>query len=201
MILIDEFEPGKLMGSVLKRMTDGYPCTLPGRGVSKTWRGKSVLFTSQMDPREWFKDSKGQPSVTDYKAFARRCKGIWHCGYQVWTPEIVGRSALTGIVSAEDAPRFQPFGNPYDQGTVFSPSSPAWIVRPAPSSSSAGAAIAPSSGPLLLEEMDIGAAIVDSPVISAAPALGSGAVSAPTGSASGSSSSSSSATPMGAYLD
>lgn len=143
-ILVDEFEPGKLMPSVLKRMTDVYPCTLPGRGISKTWRGMAVFFTAQMHPREFFVDAKGKQNMTDFKAFARRCTAIWHCSSQIWTPELTGRAVLTGNIAEWDKQRFQPFGNPFDDGTVFNASSPAWIPQP-PSSSSASSAAEQSS--------------------------------------------------------
>lgn len=117
-IFIDEYARGGLNPETLKRMTDRYPCTLPGRGESQYWTGNCVIFTSQKHPMEWFMDKNKYVILEDYKAFLRRCRSIWKCGYDEWEAEIVGEESKRIENPLFRGPDYVPilFPNPWKDG-------------------------------------------------------------------------------------
>lgn len=127
-IFIDEYARGGLSPETLKKMTDRYPCTLPGRGESTFWAGTCVLFTSQQHPQTWFTDSKGILILQDYKAFLRRCTAVWRCGYDQWEAELCGAESIKVDDPTFRAPNYQPilFPNPWNPHQMI-PSNPAYL--------------------------------------------------------------------------
>lgn len=127
-IFIDEYARGGLSPETLKKMTDRYPCTLPGRGESTFWAGTCVLITSQQHPQTWFTDTKSNLVLADYKAFLRRCTAVWRCGYDQWEAELCGAESIKVADPTFRAPNYQPilFPNPWNQGQMI-PSNPAFL--------------------------------------------------------------------------
>lgn len=83
-IFLDDFEPATLRPGVLKRMMDGRPMVLPGRGANsaKTGRHKGVIITTNWNPQTWV---EGPMQDTEWQALQRRCKTVWSCGKTKWT--------------------------------------------------------------------------------------------------------------------
>lgn len=86
-IFLDDFEPATLRPGVLKRMMDGRPMNLPGRGSNSARPGRhlGVIITTNWNPETWV---EGAMQDVEWTALSRRCKTVWNCGAKNWT--IVG---------------------------------------------------------------------------------------------------------------
>lgn len=72
-ILFDDVEIGSIPSfSLWKRLCDRYPLQVPIKGGFVTWKPKSIVFTSNSHPYEWWKDL----NQLDKEAIARRIKDI-----------------------------------------------------------------------------------------------------------------------------
>lgn len=72
-ILFDDVEAGSIPPlSLFKRLTDRYPLQVPVKGGFITWKPKTIVFTSNSAPNQWWKD------LTDFDkgAIERRIKEI-----------------------------------------------------------------------------------------------------------------------------
>jgi len=83
-IFLDDFEPATLRPGVLKRMMDGRPMQLPGRGSNsaKQGRHKGVIITTNWNPETWV---EGAMQEVEWNALSRRCKTVWNCHQSKWT--------------------------------------------------------------------------------------------------------------------
>ena len=72
-ILFDDVEIGSIPSlSLFKLLTDRYPLQVPVKGGFITWKPKTVVFTSNSHPFEWWKDL----SEFDKGAIERRLKDV-----------------------------------------------------------------------------------------------------------------------------
>lgn len=105
-ILIDDFMPGNLAPGAIKTMTDRYPNKLPGRNISPENMADTIIFTSNLDPREWF-----PKDPTFWPALLRRSAAIIECtlsatGLICWT-EIVSDGKMLAFPRALDVPEYE----------------------------------------------------------------------------------------------
>jgi len=72
-ILFDDVEAGQIPSlSLWKRLTDRYPLQVPVKGGFITWKPKTIVFTSNYHPNEWWKDL----GAFDKDAIERRIKEV-----------------------------------------------------------------------------------------------------------------------------
>lgn len=72
-ILFDDVELGSIPPlSLFKQLTDRYPMQVPVKGGFITWKPKTIVFTSNSHPKQWWKDL----SDFDLQAVERRIKEI-----------------------------------------------------------------------------------------------------------------------------
>jgi len=74
--IFDEFEGGDVPFELWKRLCDRYPLRVPIKGGSVNWNPRIIIFTSNRDPRNWWRDVDKPDGWWDQ--FQRRTKEIVH---------------------------------------------------------------------------------------------------------------------------
>lgn len=103
-ILLEDFESKSLPVTVLKRMTDRYEMTLPGRGTSVMGAHSGVILTTNYNPEEWY------TSKEDYLALLRRMTGNLYCTRRGWKDLLTGEELPNPCphVKEVSVPNFNP---------------------------------------------------------------------------------------------
>lgn len=73
-VIWDEFYGGACKLSFFLRLTDRYPLRVPVKGGFRVFRSRTIIFTSNTDPRDWYTF----PNEALRSAFERRITGIVH---------------------------------------------------------------------------------------------------------------------------
>jgi len=67
-VIIDEFR-GTIPLSQLLRMLDGYSCSVDIKGSSKMLRAKTIILTSNVNPRDWYKNADEESQKALFRRF------------------------------------------------------------------------------------------------------------------------------------
>lgn len=63
-VLIDEFDPSIMSRELFLQITDRYPMQINIKGGSRNWKPKTIYFTSNHNPRQWYtKDGEQDAAV------------------------------------------------------------------------------------------------------------------------------------------
>lgn len=67
-VIFEEFYPDEYFNkcSTFLRLTDKWPCQVQVKGGYRKWRARTIIFTTNSDPKDWFRDH------ADAEAFQRR---------------------------------------------------------------------------------------------------------------------------------
>lgn len=57
-VIFDEFDGSTLSFAMWKRLCDRYKCKVPIKGGSANWNPRTIVFTSNFDPKQWWADDK-----------------------------------------------------------------------------------------------------------------------------------------------
>jgi len=72
-VVFDDFTGAGIDIGRFLELLDRYECTVPVKGGSANWRPRRVIFTSNLQPDEWFPEA----SPEQYDAFKRRISRSW----------------------------------------------------------------------------------------------------------------------------